>query len=184
MRPSVGEVSVALYGAWRLMRFDPDGIKYFLTTRDDFWKSFYAAVFCLPGLAIVVLSQGDESSSGLFAVLRFSLMFFLGLLVMAVLVQAICDVIDRQQHFIRCIVAINWSSVLRVYLVVPVFLLGSIAPGSTIFLFALFCVSVFVMIYEGFIYHRSLEVTGFAAAGFVVLNFTVSLFLRSLIVAS
>ncbi len=184
MRPSLGEVSVALYGAWRLMRFDPDGINYFLTTRDAFWKSFYAVVVCLPGLAVFVLSSDDGSANPVIAVLRFSLAFFVGLLVMATLVQAICEVIDRQQHFVRCVVAINWSSVLQVYVITPIMLFSTIAPDSGIGGLLFFAASLFLMVYEGFIYHRSLEITGFAAAGFVALGVTVSLFLQSLIAAS
>lgn len=184
MRPSLGEVSVALYGAWRLMRFDPDGINYFQTTRDAFWKSFYAAVICLPGFVIVVLAANTGSAAPLGAILRYCLSFVAGLLIMAAIVQAVCEAIDRQKHFIRCIVAINWSSVLQIYLISPIFLFGAAAPELGISQFLLFCMTIFLMVYEGYIFHRSLEIAPLAAAGFVVLKFTVSLFLQSLISAS
>lgn len=181
MRPSFGEVSVALYGAWRLMRFDPNGINYFLTSRDGFWKSFYAAVFCLPGLVISSLATYKNDAGPIFTMVGESLAFFVGLLVTAVVVHAICEVIDRQNHFVRCIVALNWSSVLKVYLAVPVVVLASLDPASSFGLLLLFVVSVFVMLYEGFIFFRALEITGLAAAGFVAANLTISLFLHLLI---
>ncbi|WP_282605857.1 hypothetical protein [Pelagibius sp. Alg239-R121] len=180
MRPSLGEVSVALYGAWRLMRFDPNGLNYFDSTAEAFWKSFYAAIICLPGIAIVMLTTGSSEAS-LHAIISNCSAYLAGWLVLAVVVHGICDAIGQQAKFIGCIVAINWSNVLQTYLILPIAFLRSFegTPGlwTIMFLGAL----LFMLVYEGYVFSRSLEISGLAAAGLVAVDFMISLLLKSIV---
>ena len=41
---SLREVITALYGAYRLARFDPGGLGFYEVTVQGFWRSFFAAV--------------------------------------------------------------------------------------------------------------------------------------------
>jgi len=46
--PSAREMMYALYGAYRLARFDAGGMRYFDASIDGFWRSFFAAVLIAP----------------------------------------------------------------------------------------------------------------------------------------
>ena len=180
MRPSLGEVSVALYGAWRLMRFDPNGLNYFVTTRDAFWKSFYAAVLCLPGIMITIQAANGGLST-LHGLISHGLAYLVGWVALPVVLHGICEVIGKQHHFIRCVIAINWSLVLQTYFFLPFSLMSSFEQAPGIWAFASLAALLFVLVYEGYIFHRSLEVTTLAAAGLVAVDVALSLLLSSIV---
>ena len=46
--PSQREIIAALFGSWRLMRFDADGMNWFDFSSAGFWRSFYAALPAAP----------------------------------------------------------------------------------------------------------------------------------------
>ena len=54
------EVVYATYGAWRLARFDCQGLQYFDNTPEAFWRSFYAAVIVAPPFAVLTALQLAE----------------------------------------------------------------------------------------------------------------------------
>ena len=51
---SLAEIGPALYGAWRLAHFDPDGMRYFDRSIAGFWRSFQVALLGAP-LWIIIL---------------------------------------------------------------------------------------------------------------------------------
>ena len=53
--PSLAEVARAIYGAWRLMLFDADGMTFFDLSTGGFWRSFFAAVVVAPLYAVLVV---------------------------------------------------------------------------------------------------------------------------------
>ena len=57
MIPSTTEIAYAFYGAWRLAHLDASGLKYFDTSLDGFWKSFFAAVLVAPAYALIVVTE-------------------------------------------------------------------------------------------------------------------------------
>ena len=52
---SLAEIGPALYGAWRLAHFDPDGMRYFDRSIAGFWRSFRVALLGAP-LWIIILA--------------------------------------------------------------------------------------------------------------------------------
>ena len=52
--PSANQVMYALYGAYRLARFDAAGMRYFETSIEGFWRSFFAAVIVAPPYALLL----------------------------------------------------------------------------------------------------------------------------------
>ena len=180
MRPSLGEVSVALYGAWRLMRFDPNGLRYFITTTDAFWKSFYAAVLCLPGTMITIQASSGGLSS-VHGLVSHAMAYVVGWVALPVVLHGVCEVIGKQSSFKRCVIAINWSLVLQTYIFMPFSVMSSYEEAPGIWAFSSLAALLFVLIYEGYIFRRSLEITALAAAGLVAADVTLSLLLSSVV---
>ncbi len=66
--PSLGEVAAALFGAWRLMRFDKGGMAWFDVSIAGFWRSFLAAeidaTFYYVLIALELGALGDAFDAG------------------------------------------------------------------------------------------------------------------------
>ena len=53
------EVVTSLYGAARLIQFKPDGLTYFDSSLDGFWRSFTAALLVAPLYGILMVLRAD-----------------------------------------------------------------------------------------------------------------------------
>lgn len=185
MKPSSAEVGTAIYGAWRLMRFDSNAMSYFDKSVDGFWKSFYSAIFWVPLATLVTFLM--------FPIVALNLSAFIGALManvaylffMPLVLLGVCNVMGWRNNYTGCIVAYNWSRVFHVSLLLLVGLIistlltvsgdgtsmelvtaespdGGPSPLVALFLFGLL---LYLLAYEVFIYSRSLEISipaGFA----------------------
>lgn len=195
MRPSSGEVATALYGAWRLMRFDSKAMSYFDKSVDGFWKSFYAAVFWVPLMTIVSFVLARDLPVTLMNILGVAMNNIAYLFVFPLVFLGACNVMGWQKNFIGCIVALNWTRVfyisllLPVSLIIPMFLVStgdnssaelmssantaeSPSAGLLILLLGL---ALYLLAFEIFVYSRSLEISIPAGIGVVVLELVIAL---------
>lgn len=195
MRPSSGEVATALYGAWRLMRFDSKAMSYFDKSVDGFWKSFYAAVFWVPLMTIVSFILARDLPVTLLNVLGVAMNNVAYLFVFPLVFLGACNVMGWRKNFIGCIVALNWTRVayisllLPIGLLIPMFLVSSgdnssielmssantaERPSAGLMLFVL-GLALYLLAFEIFIYSRSLEISIPAGFGVVVLELFIAL---------
>ena len=175
MIPSTTEIAYAFYGAWRLAHLDASGLKYFDTSLDGFWKSFFAAVLVAPAYALIVVTEitgpGVGETAGVARIFVVEVLVYVILWVAFPLVMYhLAQQIDRSDNYKGFIVAQNWASLIQMLVLLPVVLLsiGGILPEPVLGLMG-FVVSLLVLGYMWFITRCALNVSGAAAIGIVSL---------------
>jgi hypothetical protein len=178
------EVVYGLYGAYRLCRFDPQGVGFLNDTIEGFWRSFFSAVLVAPIHFVIVIVdlQAIDVQAGLPRVVIIEALSYL-ILVFAfpLAMYYLCRMLDRQREYITYIVAYNWAGVLLAVLMLPFILLdasdllpGPLINGAEIVVTAL----SFVLLW--YIARTTLRVSGAAAAGFVTIDFVISIIVRAI----
>jgi hypothetical protein len=168
------EVLLSLYGAWRLFLRDPRGIEWLDTSIDGYWKSFFCAVVVLPGYALWVFMGWDGSGeAGFFRVVTVEgISYVIQWVAWPLIMVYVLPAIDRDQHYIRYIVAFNWSAGVQIaiYLVVLAVKLTGAAPTGALVVIG-FVAAVITLSYQWYIARTALEVSGVGATGFVAGEF-------------
>lgn len=186
MIPSVQEIQAAIYGAWTLFKLDARGLDFFEDSVPAFWRSFFAAVIVFPGFALlrVIDLAETETSAGLLPTLLVELIAYVIIwTAFPLALHYLCLAIDRQAHYLRTVIALNWSVTIQIVLTLPVHLIafsGILSPGlATLAIFVVLMVTLF---YEGFVARTALEVTPPMAALVVAIDVAISLAVQSLAV--
>ncbi len=178
--PSLAEVGRAIYGAWRLMLFDADGMAFFDTSIDGFWRSFFAAVVVAPAYVLFVVvnlatAETEAVDPGWVALVKCGayLASWVVFPAAAVFVTRLLGVTAR---YIPLIVAYNWSNVPALLILLPVEVLTASGSGigETIGTFAL----LFILVYEWFVVRVALGVAAFTAVGVVVFDVLLGLIIQ------
>lgn len=175
------EASRSLYGAWRLARFDANGITLFDNTVESFWRSFWAAGVALPAYAILLVLRNESVSIGAGAFQAFSVFsiaYVIDWIAFPFVMVYVAKLFDRQQWYCRYIAAFNWALVLQMMLdlVVSTIAVTNILPPaaeSVLKVVALF----FILAYQGYIAHIAFHATLPGSIGIVLLNFILSFML-------
>jgi hypothetical protein len=184
--PSLREVVSSVYGAWRLARFDPQGMVFFDTTLGGFWRSFFAAVIVAPAYVVVVLSVGDSERHA--DPLRYGLAESIGYVLSWVVFPLVMEWLSRQlgcrARYLSYITAYNWAAVIEHLLLLPVLMITSHgvlpdAVGHILWLLTL----AFVLAYAWFVTRTALAVTAATAAAIVGLDIALSYAISSVTVS-
>jgi hypothetical protein len=125
---SAREASYAIYGAYRLARFDASGVQFFDDTPEAFWNSFWAAAVVLPGYALLLLMRLADAPvpAGAGTVLLVeAIAYVAGWFAYPLAVFHIARAFDRLRVYRRYIVAYNWAVVLQIALLLAVTALDS-----------------------------------------------------------
>lgn len=181
MIPSRQEILYRIFGAWLLARLDASGAQYFDESPAAALRSFFAAVLVAPAFAATVLLARDKApEAGTFTVVIVSLLTY-SLLWTAypLIAYRVCQAIDREQAFFRYLSALNWASVIADHfqLAVVIFLVGGLVPTVLAPLVQL-AMWACLLGYAWFVARSCLRISGLAAAGFVVLQSVVVVFIQ------
>ncbi len=168
------EVLLSLYGAWRLFLRDSRGIEWLDTSIEGYWKSFFCAVIVLPAYALLIALGGEGGgNAGFFRVVTvegigYVIQWTAWPLVMAYLAPAI----DRDNNYIRYIVAYNWSAGLQVaiYLILLAIKMSGIVPDGMLALLGVAAMAI-ILSYHWFVLRIGLEVSRVGAISFVAGDF-------------
>ncbi|NQW00852.1 MAG: hypothetical protein HQ483_14200 [Rhodospirillales bacterium] len=175
----------ALYGAWRLARFDSQGHDFFDKTTVGFWRSFQAAFILAPLYLLLLAAQAYAGQVdlpfGRYLALELSA-YFLSWLVFPVVMEWLTRTLGCRDRYIPFIVAYNWAMVPQYVLFIGVIVLGligliptSIVQGLTTLLF------IWTLVYSGYIAKTALLVPLSTTAGIVFLDVLLGLLLNQLI---
>jgi len=83
--------------------------------------------------------------------------------------------LDRQQDYLGFIVALNWSQLLQLAILLPAHVIASTGILSfDLNLFLVLGVELVCLVYEWFVTRTALRLTGAGAVGFVVIDFVIS----------
>ncbi len=168
------EVAKALYGAWRLARFDPSGLDHFDNTVEAFWRSFYAMLIAAPG-HVVLVALGHSAQVATRGPVDIFLIeaigYVIGWFAFPLVMIYIAGQLDRGERYFRYIVASNWAVVVQIGLLLAVVAVvrGFQLPALTAGYFQ-FAAMVAVLIYSWFITRVGLDISGRAAAAIVFLD--------------
>lgn len=180
MGMTMREMINSVYGAYRLARFDPQGMDYLEQSPDGAIRSFWAAVVVLPAYILLVLARdGDtltETPIGDALVIQ-SIAYIVGWTVFPVVMHLATKAINRKDKFAGFVSAYNWSSVIQVAIQLPVIALiltGMISEDTASGMG--YGILILITAYLWFVFRTSLGISGLTAAGFVLLElFTTAL---------
>lgn len=177
--PGLAEIARALYGAYRLARFDPRGLQFFDASLDGFWKSFFAAVLVAPFYAVLQLERfyGESAEPAAFRYLSIQITaYVIAWVVYPLLMVSVAKALDRERNYLGYIVAYNWASVLQNGLFIPLILLietGVIPIDAGVFVGLM--AQAAILTYSWFIAKHGLNIQGPMAAGLVALDFALGI---------
>ncbi len=180
--PGVNEILRALYGAYRLARFDAGGLSYFDATPGGFWKSFFAAVIVLPLylLLLAVRLRYDilDTTPGRFIAIEL-ISYVIGWVIYPLVMATVTRLIDREKRYIGYVVAYNWASVWQNVFYLPIAILsvaGLLAGDAGIFVGV--AALVLVLVYAWFVARTALAIPGPFAIPLVALDVVLGLLLN------
>lgn len=176
------EIFYGLYGAYRLCRFDPQGLAYFNATHEGFWRSFFSAVLVAPIQIIITLVnlrgmpiRADFIRAFLIETLAYIILVFAYPLVM----YYVAELLDRRRLYVNYVVAYNWVGVILALLALPIVLLGlgDVLPHNVVAM-ANLAVTIVTLVMLWYIAKVALQVPGLTASGLVVLDVTLGYIIR------
>jgi hypothetical protein len=183
---SLREISLGLFGAWRLAHLDARGMEYFDRSIEGFWRSFWAAAVTAPAYALIVAlrliersTESDPLRVVLVETIGYAILWTAFPLASWYLLQAL----DKQDRYFGYIVAYNWASVLQVCVYLPVAALAASGgmPEAAMSLIALAATAV-VVFYQYFIARTALQVDMPIAAGIVFLDLMLGILVQGVII--
>jgi hypothetical protein len=177
------ELLLSLYGAWRLLLRDTKGIEWLDDSPEGFWKSFFCAVVVLPGYILLLAFSPTpyyEDAGVVQIFLVEGAAYVIGWTTWPLLVSYVAPVIDREDKFIRYIVAYNWSAAIQISIYVVILLLpfSGVVPdglGGLLSFLALFI----LLWYQWFVVKTGLGITGALPIAFVGGEFLLGQIIRA-----
>lgn len=174
------ELSIAAAGALRLARFDQTGADAFPSTVEAARRSFYVILVTFPAFLFLFFWEAMQTETGAPTSARDWLR---GLLILAiqwtafpVVMLALADIRGWTDSIHRFIAAYNWSRLVQVAVLVPAALFaGPDLQGNTAGVMVLLAVTLWILIYVGFIARAALQVDGRGAFGVVAIYIAVDL---------
>jgi len=172
--PGALEITRALYGAWRLARLDRNGMTWFEASVEGFWRSFFAFAIVAPGYAVLRIVEHNQiaiaAGAGRILVVE-GTSYVVQIVAYPLLMLYLCRALERSERYVRFIVALNWSVVLQMALLVPATLL---AAGEAGLPGVRHLALIAVLFYQWFITRTALDVPGLVALGAVFIDLVIS----------
>lgn len=180
------EVVYGLYGAYRLCLFDPQGLAYFNTTHEGFWRSFFSAILVAPIQFIITLVglQAIPVRAGPARTIAIEVMAYV-ILVFAYpfAMYYISQLLDRQRQYVTYIVSYNWAGVLLAVLALPGAALGGgLLPNAVVDIVEL-GITVLSLAILWYIAKTALRVPGLTAAALVAIDVVLGIAIRGIVEA-
>jgi hypothetical protein len=175
---SAREASYAIFGAYRLARFDPGGVQYFDNTPEAFWNSFWVAVLVLPGHALLMMLRLSDISLGAgtgLVLLVEGIAYVASWFAYPLAIFYVAQGFKRSHVYCRYIAAYNWASVLELGLLLGVsaVVASGLLPGRLGALLSL-AGTIAILTYQWFIARAAFEATVGGALALVALDLSLS----------
>ncbi|MBL4721797.1 MAG: hypothetical protein JKY20_11800 [Alphaproteobacteria bacterium] len=177
------EVLLSLYGVWRLLLRDPKGMDWLDDSEDGFWKSFLCAVLVFPGFVLLLAFSPTpfyEDAGVIRIFIVESSSYVIGWVAWPLLVSYAAKAFDREEKFIRYIVAYNWSAAIQIGVYVIILLLRSsgAVPEGFIGLLS-FAALIFLLGYQLLIARVGLDIKGNLPIAMVGADFLLGQIIRA-----
>jgi hypothetical protein len=184
--PPMREVIIAgLAGAFLLGRGRQEGFALMEDTPAGAWRSFAAALICLPaflGIRLFVWAAGGAPEGGALRGLLAELIgYAIAWTAFALLSLPIAQSWGRAQAWPRFIAAWNWTNIVQYLVLLALMIPGALGLPAMLSQVLTLCGLAYAVWLEWFIARHALGVTGGRAAVLVVLDLVLGLFLGGLI---
>ena len=174
-----------LYGTLFLARFKNIGFRYLGSSIPEFWQSFSAAAIILPFFIVLVIIRFDNLGipDGFLRYLGLDLCSYtLSWLIFPLLMIKLTQFLDCEKHFIKFLIAYNWSMVPQNILYILIILLGSNnIISNTITTKLVFLLLIWSFAFTWFVIREVLMVTSIKAIAIVIINFLLNLIVEAAI---
>ena len=135
MIPNRAEIVSSFIGAWRVFRLDPDAMRWFDTSLEGFWRSFFAAVLALPSFAVAyafLVADMEEAPEPAVAFMLGAIAYGASWVAFPVVAAVVVRPMGYGRHFVPYIVAHNWCAALvaQAYLVVEILIRIGVFAGD------------------------------------------------------
>ena len=180
--PGPNEVVASLFGAVRLLRGDPGGLKNFNLTEEGFWRSFAAMIIVVPVFALADFALRQDAEPSAVAVMsRKSVNLGLQWVAFVAAMLALTRALKLSHNYMRFVTVYNWAAVIAVgFVLVPVLLYSSGLLGMQATMFVGFFVFLAMVVYAWYVAREALECSGFVAAGVVFLEYMMAVTIERL----
>ena len=173
------EASYAIYGAFRLARFDANGVQYFDNTPESFWHSFWAAAIALPGYALLLmmrLADAPVAAGAGMVLLVEGIAYVASWFAYPLAIFYVARGFNRLHVYYRYIAAYNWAVILQVGLLLGVTALDAsgVFPRTLGAMLSL-AGTVAIFAYQWFIARAAFEATIGGALALVALDLTLGI---------
>ncbi len=175
------ETVYSIFGAYRLAMLDKTGLNYLDRSPEGAIRSFNAALIVLPAYAVlVVLRLWDvlPDVSLLRLVTVEGLAYVISWSAFPLVMFYISGLLDRSERYFDFLSAYNWSAVIQMGLYLPVVAIadsglmpGGLGEGLVM------VVTMLVLLYQWFIARTTLDINGGSAAGVVLLDMILAIFI-------
>ena len=171
--PSRREIIAALFGVWRLTRFDADGMNWFNLTTSGFWRSFFAAVLVAPFFALLVYLDFPKPTEPIDAgheIIVTMMVYGVGWAIVPLIMIPLTKLLGLSRGFVPMMVAYNWVTLPQVVIQVLATLPGASGLVSEeLSVIMLFAALIYIVVIEWFVIRTALQTTAWMAVGITVL---------------
>lgn len=181
--PTLSEIAHGLYGAWRLLKRDPQGASHFRGDEEGFWNSFFAAVLVAPGYGVLValhLSDFGPSADAVSTAVIHLEAYALTWLAYPAALHFLCVGLEREERWLGFVVALNWTKVIQLVLYLPLALLAAtdlLGPGGSAL--ATLLGMAIVLVYQWYVTRTLLDLPGMSAAGLTGIDLVLGIFITT-----
>ncbi|WP_162938161.1 hypothetical protein [Kiloniella sp. EL199] len=174
MIPTLAEIKISLSNALQYMRFNSAQIIPTSVTPEFFWKSFFAAVLCLPSTIYLTITRPLETAPtiDLFALLLIdSLFYIISWIAYPVMMHLLLVLHKKEKQFGTFIIQYNWLQVWQSLIFHLLFILtqSNFLPdtlGNFLSLISL----LYILATQAYMTKTTLETGWFSATAFVFFN--------------
>ncbi len=174
MIPTLAEIKINLNNALQYMRFKSVQIPPPPVSAELFWKSFFAAVLCLPGTIYLSIAQPLDTAPtiDLFALLLIDGLFYIiSWVAYPVMMHLLLILHKKEKQFGTFIIHYNWLQVwqLLIFIFLLAILQSHLLPevlGSFLSLISL----LYILATQAYMTKTTLETGWFSATAFVFFN--------------
>jgi hypothetical protein len=178
-------IAVSLAGAFLLARGRTDGLRLIEDSPEGAWRSFAAALICLPALLAIRLfawaSLGVPEGGALRALVAEVTAYAIAWVGLALISLPLAQSWGRGGSWLRFIAAWNWTNVVQYVLMLALIVPGALGlPMALVQLLSLGALG-YALWLEWFVARHALGVDGAKAAALVGLDLALGLFLAGMI---
>jgi hypothetical protein len=175
------ETVYSIFGAYRLALLDKSGLNYLDRSPEGAIRSFHAALIVLPAYALLVVLRLWDTLPDV-SLLRFTLVegvaYVISWTAFPLIMFYLSRLLDRSGRYFDFLSAYNWSAIIQMGLYLPVVAIpdsGLLPDGLSEGL--VLVVTMLVLIYQWFIARTTLDINGGSAAGIVLLDMILAVFI-------